>query len=166
MYKIILNLLLIVLILQNQLLLIYAKNRSCQKVDFNRPTFVIDEFGKCPGESLNILKMNSYADSTIEPFRPTSEFYLSATDRGLSCLQSTSVFTLDENSEIRTAIFLTYIEFGPWIEVQIFDRDGGQVDVVASLEESKGWVAFYGKVNRSIEDAQVCFVQTKRIYIK
>lgn len=152
---IILNLL-IVFLIQSQLLFTYAQNARCQKVDFNRPTSVVNEFSVCVGESLSVLKINSYAATTIEPFRPTSEFHLSATDEGLSCLESTSIFTLDNNSEIRTAIFLSWIVAGAWVEVHIFDRDTGQDDLLVNLEESNKWLAFNGKVNRSIENAQVC----------
>lgn len=152
MSEIILNLL-IVFIIQNQFL-VYAQN-MCEKVDFNRDTSELNEFGPCVGESLIVLKINSYAATTIEPFRPTSQFHLSATDIGLSCLQSTTTFALDSNSEIRTAIFLSWDVFGAWVEIQIVDGDGELVDVVARLEESIGWVSFYGNVNRSIENAQV-----------
>lgn len=88
------------------------------------------------------------------PFRPSSQFHLSAVE-GLSCLQSTSIFSLDINSEIRTAIFLSWTTFGAWVRVQIFDKDGEQIDVMVQLEESSEWVVFYANVNRSIENAQV-----------
>lgn len=156
MKKILLSLL-IVFTTQLVLPLIYAQNIRCEKVDFNRPTSVVNEFGECPGESANVLKINSYAATTIEPFRPTSEFHLSATDQGLSCLQSTSTFTLDIYSEIRTAIFLSWETPGAWVKVQIFDIDGQQIDVVADLEESDVWIDYYGKVNRSIENAHVSY---------
>lgn len=152
MRKIISNLI-ILFIIQNHQPLIGAQNRRCRKVDFNRPTSVVDEFDECAGAS--VLKINSYAATTIEPFRPTSDFHLSATDQGVSCLQSTSIFTLDDNSEIRTAIFLRWETVGAWVQVQIFDLDGEVIDVVAQSEESNRWMAFYGKVNRSIENAQV-----------
>lgn len=154
MRKIILNLF-IVFIVQKHLPLLYAQNIRCQKVDFNRPTSIVEEFGQCPGQSVNVLKINSYSATSIEPFRPTSEFHLSATDEGLSCLQSTSTFTLDVHSEIRTAIFLSWETLGAWVRIQIFDLDGEQIDVVAEQEESDRWIAFSGKVNRSIENAQV-----------
>lgn len=154
MWKIILNLF-IAFVIPKQLPSICAQNIMCQKVDFNRPTSVVNEFDECPGESLSVLKINSYSATTITPFRPTSEFHLSTIAEGLSCLQSTSVFTLDANSEIRTAIFLSWVDSGAWIKVQIIDNDGDQIDVMAQVEESDRWIAFYGKVNRSIENAQV-----------
>lgn len=161
MSEIILNLL-IVFIIQSQLNLVYAQN-MCQKVDFNRDTSELNEFQQCVGESSIVLKINSYAATTIVPFRPTSAFHLSATDIGLSCLQSTRIFTLDNNSEIRTAIFLSWDIVGAWAEIVILDENGEHVDVVARLEESNGWTSFYGQLNRSIENAQVrcCLVFEK-----
>lgn len=157
MSKIIVKLL-IVFIIPNQSQWILAQNPSCQKIDFNRPTSVLSEFEECTGEWLPVLKINSYADTTVQPFRPNSEFHLTTTDEGLSCLQSTTIFTLDENSEIRTAIYFSLVDQGAWINVLIFDREGGDVDDVITLDETSGWVAFSGKVNRTIEHATVCVV--------
>lgn len=140
---------------------IVAQNIRCQKVDFNRPTSVVDEFEQCTGEngeSLNVLKINSYSATTVAPFRPASTFHLSATDEGLSCLQSTSIFSLDINSEVRTAIFVSWTFSGAWVKVQILDKYEGQSDAIVESEESNKWTAFHGKVNRTIANAQVsCF---------
>lgn len=138
--------------------IIVAQNIRCQKVDFNRPTSVVDEFEQCSGEngeSLHVLKINSYSGTTIAPFRPASAFHLSATDEGLSCLQSTSMFSLDSNSDIRTAMFVSWTVFGAWVKVQIVDKYEQQIDTIVELEESNQWTAFQGKVNRSIANAQV-----------
>lgn len=154
MRKIILNLFVIVIV-QRQLRTTCAQNIRCQKVDFNRQSSVVNEFGDCAGVTPpNVLKINSYSNTIIPPFRPTSEFHLSAVD-GFSCLLSTSTFELDSFSEIRTAIFLSWDTVGPWVTVQIFDNDGDEVDVIAHSEESNGWLAYSVKVNRTIENAQV-----------
>ncbi len=149
----------VLFIIQKHLLAIVAQeNIWCQKVDFNRQTSVVTEFGECSGQPTpNILKINSYSDTTITPFRSTSVFHLSAIE-GFSCLQSTSTFTLNINTEIRTAIFLSWDTVGAWVRVQILDNDGEAIDVVTHLDESNGWTAIHGKVNRSIENAQVSAV--------
>ncbi|KAG4070664.1 hypothetical protein HA402_013584 [Bradysia odoriphaga] len=154
MRKTILNLV-IIFIVQRQLRTTCAENIRCQKVDFNRQTSVLDEFGECNGVvPPNVLKINSYSATTITPFRPTSEFHLSAVD-GLSCLLSTSTFSLNNFSEIRTAIFLNWDTVGAWVKVQIFDNDGEEIDVIAQSEESNGWIAYYVKVNKTIENVQI-----------
>ncbi|XP_037032610.1 mucin-2-like [Bradysia coprophila] len=153
MKKTILNLV-IIFIVQRQLRTT-AQNIRCQKVDFNRQTSVVEEFGECVGVAPpNVLKINSYSATTITPFRPTSEFHLSAVD-GLSCLLSTFTFSLDSFSEIRTAIFLHWDVVGAWVKVQIFDNDGDVIDVIAQSEMSNGWIAYNVKVNRTIENAQI-----------
>lgn len=147
----------VVFIVQRHLRTACAQNIRCQKVDFNRQSSVVGEFGECADAiPRNVLKINSYSDTSITPFRPKSEFHLTAVS-GQSCLLSTSTFTLNSFSEIRTAIFLSWDAFvGSSVKVQIFDHhDGDEIDVIVHSEESNGWLAYYVKVNRTIDNAQV-----------
>lgn len=137
---------------------INAENVLCQKVDFNRASSVVNEFRECSNENgtPNILKVNSYSASTITPFRSKAEYHLSAVV-GFSCLQSSLMFTLDTNSQIRTAIYLNRNDVGAWVKVSILDTDSDENYAVADLNESVGWLAIHGKVNRYIENAQVSY---------
>lgn len=67
------------------------RNRPCLKIDFNQ--LILDHFQECNGQYLPSLIQKSYTSSSIQPFRNASTLYLSNKWEGLSCIESSSIFS-------------------------------------------------------------------------
>lgn len=106
--------------------------------------------------------MKSYANSTIPPYRQSSTFHLSSQTEGMSCIQLAESFTLNENSEINSAIYLHSLWPGSWVEVYVFDKNTGDRQVVLSVESNGNyWRFLTGRINRKFENAQVAIYEQK-----
>lgn len=132
-------------------------NPSCFRVDFNQPTSVQNAFQKCDGYYLPGLILKSYTNETVKPFNDTSIYYLSNEWEGLSCLESTSLFSIKVASAFESTIFLNGLWPGAWITVDAVDVNTGEAYNLINLESDNGneWKLLTGQVNRTIDDAQV-----------
>lgn len=129
---------------------------TCLEIDFNKTTSLINSFQECVGKYLPGMIIKSYLDTTVTPYRETSLFYLSNQWEGMSCLETTSAFSLIESSFIESVIFLNGVWPGAWIEISIIDIDTGEQVLVRKLLPENNWIRLNEEIKRSFSNAQVC----------
>ncbi len=137
----------------------------CLDVDFNDPTSLLNTFKECHLQYLPELIIKSYQDTTITPYRPTSQFHLSNKWEGYSCLESTSTFSLVESSFIESVIFLDGAWPGAWIELSVVDIQTGEGEVLKRLGIENNWIRFYEEIKGKYNNAQVrkdCYIVLKK----
>lgn len=126
----------------------------CTKVDFNRPTF--SEFIKCKNKFVPLFVIENYVNnSSIQPYRPTSEYFLSANAEGFTCAESTATFFLNSSSRIDAAIFLSFKNPGAFVEILVFDADRDIPVYSWKNDSSNGWYTIWGKIGITIKNARV-----------
>lgn len=128
----------------------------CAKIDFNQAN--VSGFRKCTDKYLPMLDIKKYIESPwLQPYRPSSEFYLSNTAEGYSCAESTSKFHLNANSEIEAAIFLNFQYRGAFIEVVVYDTDSKKIVNQWKNETSTEWFMISKKIGVTVRNAQVLY---------
>lgn len=75
----------------------------------------------------------------------------------MSCLESTSIFSIRETSVIESAIFLNGLWPGAWISVSAIDVYTREKYNLIYLEpgKNKGWKLLTGNVNKTLDNVQV-----------
>lgn len=127
---------------------------QCAKIDFNRPTY--NELVSCKDLFLPTFIIKEYNNNlALTPFRDTSTHYLSTQYEGLTCGETVDSFSLDEYTEIDTAIYVTFVNPGAFIEIRIIDLDRGEQVSTWPIEQSTGWMPLKGMIDHSIPNAQV-----------
>lgn len=126
----------------------------CSKIDFNRP--VVNGFRECAGKFLPEFFVKRYVDSPwLQPYRPTSQYYLSNKVEGYSCAESVTKFHLNANSEIDSAIYLDFEFAGAFIEVLVIDADTKKTINQWKNETAGGWFMLRKKIGVTVRNAQV-----------
>lgn len=134
------------------------KNPSCLKVDFNNSISLPNSFRECYEQYLPVLIVKSYLDTTITPFHDSSMYYMSNRWEGLSCIETTSVFSLKESSIIESAIYLNGLGPGAWIEIFIVDVGTGERAVLKTMQTASEWRLLSEEVKRKFSNAQVGYI--------
>lgn len=126
----------------------------CQKIDFNRPE--ISEFKLCYQQFLPVLRIKKYIDVTdVAPFRSSSQFFLSTVGEGLSCMESASEFSLNENSIIQSAVYLEFVDAGATASIIVLDLNTNREAYTWTYNKSGDWLVVEEKVDRVIPRAMV-----------
>lgn len=128
--------------------------KICSKIDFNRPA--ISDFRECYQQFLPVLKIKKYAEETeINPYRISSEFFLSPFVEGYSCVESVSVFQLNENSVIQAAVYLSFVDAGAFVRLIVVDLEQNKEALSWRYETSGDWFMVEQKINVKINRAMV-----------
>lgn len=131
-----------------------AQQPYCAKIDFNRS--VVRGFSECNGQFLPMFRVKKYVDATwLQPFRPTSKYFLSNDVEGLSCAESNARFSLNATSEIDAAIYLDYQYEGAFIEMKVIDTDTKETVEQWKHDSSIKWFMFRKKISVNVRNAQV-----------
>lgn len=137
----------------------WCESEYCSKIDFNRPQFT--EFVKCINKFLPLFVIKDYTStSSITPYRPTSEYFLSTAVEGFTCAESTKIYHLNSSSRIEAAVFLSFENPGAFFEVLVFDVDRNIPVFSWKNVSSTTWYTIKGKISREIKKARVrdiCF---------
>lgn len=141
-----------------------AQQSPCAKIDFNKP--VVSGFQNCTKQYVPMFEVRNYVESPwLEPYRPSSQYFISNGVEGYSCGESVSRFQLDANSEIDAAIYLNFQFPGAFIEVLVIDTDSKQTINRWKNETAGGWFLLSRKINTNVRNAQVFYyiylMQTK-----
>lgn len=129
-------------------------SKICSKIDFNRA--VVNDFRECYQQFLPVLRIKKYADETgLQSYRPGTEFFLSPFVEGYSCVESVSVFQLDENSVIQAAVYLSFVDAGAFVRLIVVDLQENKEAISWRYEESADWFMVAEKVGMKINRAMV-----------
>lgn len=136
--------------------LLRAQQSPCSKIDFNRP--VVSGFQNCTKQYVPMFEVRKYEESPwLEPYRPSSQYFISNGVEGYSCGESISRFQLDANSEIDAAIYLNFQFPGAFIEVLVIDTDAKKTVNRWKNETAGGWFLLSRKININVRNAQVFY---------
>lgn len=132
-------------------------NLQCRKIDFNNINSIY-AIEKCSG--FNEFTIKSFDEnSAVLPYSYDSVYYLSNIDEGWSCFVTTDYFTLEEDVEIYTAIYLQsmVVEDMSEVEIDIIDLDRGSIISVvnATATRDSEWNSYGMKFGRRIANAMV-----------
>lgn len=128
---------------------------SCLEVDFNNSTSLVATFKECREQYLPKLIIKSYLDTSITPYRDTSLYYLSNEWEGLSCLETSSIFSLNDSSFIESAIFLNGVSPGAWIDISVVDANTGEREVLKKVEMANNWIQLSEEIKGTYNNVQV-----------
>lgn len=129
-------------------------SKICSKIDFNRA--VVSDFRECFQQFLPVLRIKKYSEETeLQSYRPGTEFFLSPFVEGYSCVESVSVFQLDENSVIQAAVFLSFVDAGAFVRLIVVDLEENREALSWRYEKSTDWFMVEEKVGRKINRAMV-----------
>ncbi|XP_037031505.1 uncharacterized protein LOC119071011 [Bradysia coprophila] len=132
-------------------------NWECRKIDFNK-TNSISAIEKCIGFNDFVIKSFEYNSSVI-PYSHNSVYYLSTDKEGWSCFSTTELFTLEEDTEFSSAIYLqsNVIEDMSEVEIEVVDLDSGTaISVVnASTTRDFEWKLYRMKLGKQITNAKI-----------
>lgn len=131
------------------------ENPTCLRVDFNDSTSLPDTFQECDGQYLPGLIVKSYLNSGVTPYRSTSSNYLSNRWEGLSCLETTAIFSVNEASFIESVVYLNGEWAGAWIEISIVDVDTGEQELLTNLQIDNTWRLLSEDVKSKFSNARV-----------
>lgn len=149
-----LNFLLFLLFLISFIEFVVSEPLYCSKVDFNRPTF--SEFIECKNKFVPLFIIQNYANKpSITPYRPTSEYFLSANNEGSTCAESTTIYLLNSSSRIDAAVFLSFENPGAFVEILVFDADRNIPVYSWRNDSSNGWYTIWGRIGTTIKNARV-----------
>lgn len=107
---------------------ILTQHQTCRKFDFSNP-LTLNEFGPTPnefcGSHTRRMVMRSYNGSSIIPFRPSSQYFLSTTVGHRFCLASLS--TTERNHSSIPIFKIAYFLQGPAVasnsvEISVMQR--------------------------------------------
>lgn len=129
-------------------------NIMCSQIDFNKVDSIL-KFEPCL--TGNEFTTKSYSEELLDPFRPDSENYLSNISPGWSCFSTIESFSLDEDTEFYSAIYLQsgVVDDASFIDIQVFDMESGSALPVINTKVSRGWNEFYSKFDGPVENAKV-----------
>lgn len=131
-----------------------GQSKVCSKIDFNRA--VINEFRECYQQFLPVLKTQKYSDQTaVTPYRPGTEFFLSPSVEGYSCLESVPVFKLDENSVIQAAIHVDFVDEGAFVSIVVVDLTANNEAYSWKYQKSHKWFMVEEKITKKVPQAMV-----------
>lgn len=132
------------------------ENPTYLKVDFNDSTSLTNAFQECDGQYLPGLIVKSYLNAALQPYRETSSNYLSNRWEGLSCLETSSIYAVDETSFIESAIYLNGQWPGAWIEISVVDVYTGEQEILKNIQIDNKWRLFSQQVKGKFSNARVC----------
>lgn len=145
-----------IIILGSNKNLIYGQsNLQCDFMDFNmnleKPDIYLE---KCDWREEFILQ--AYSESDLTPFRPASNFFMTNLREGITCGQTITLYSLNENSEIEIALNFDFVNLGAEFEVIVTDMSDSSV-VLNSLINSRtnGWIIHRDQINRVVDSATV-----------
>lgn len=129
-------------------------NLNCRLIDFNNIESMLEIEACSTGLEFTI---KSYAAEPVDPFRIDSENFLSNRQSGYTCFSTIESFTLDENTEIYSAIYLRSIivDDNSFVEIQVFDLDESSVIPVMSVGVTNKWDEYNYKLDGPVENAKV-----------
>lgn len=131
-----------------------AEQPYCSKIDFNQPT--VSGFRECTGQYAPMFLVKKYVDTPrVQPFRPSSEYYVSNGVEGYSCAESDTTFHLNAYSEIEAAIYLRFFIPGAFVDILIKDMDTKRTVNRWRSETSGGWFVFTKKIGVNVQNALV-----------
>lgn len=133
---------------------IYTQDQNCRLIDFNK----IDSISLMiePCSSGNQFTVKSFQNEPVTPYRENSENYLSNDQSGITCFSTIESFTLDENTEFYSAVYLRSIvvDDSSFVEIQVIDDDGN-VSIITRGVVTRGWNELYGTFDRYLENVKV-----------
>lgn len=136
--------------------IVTGQSKVCSKIDFNRAA--VNEFRECYQQFLPVLKTHKYSEQTaVTPYRWGTEFFLSPTVEGSSCLESVPVFKLDENSVIQAAIHLSFVDEGAFISIVVVDLIANNEAYTWKYQKSHKWFMVEEKITKKVPQAMVRF---------
>uniref|UniRef100_A0A182PCL0 SEA domain-containing protein n=1 Tax=Anopheles epiroticus TaxID=199890 RepID=A0A182PCL0_9DIPT len=134
------------------------QDSSCTQIDFDEATlsslrqcdFMQEFIAKRYDESINFV-----------PFRSEAVHYLSHRWQGLTCGETVSTYSFNEETELRMAYNLVF-DSGATLEVRVFDEERRDPENKPTLVEfwsttasTDGWGFFREKLNKTVKQARI-----------